>query len=151
VDRLWTSIAVDIARAESGEFEIEWVRAIPLAEAFGITGPVELPCLPLRVHIAQKLHGMTLPPRPGKQNDRFRDLIDLLLMEELIDNYAGLRDACEAVFRMRDTHAWPPALDLPPHWTEPFARLARELELPVIDAAAGMTRIHTLVERIIRS
>jgi hypothetical protein len=73
----WTSITVDIARAEPGESEIEWVRAIPLTEVFGITGPVDLPCLPLRLHIAQKLHGMTLPARPDKRNERFRDLIDL--------------------------------------------------------------------------
>jgi hypothetical protein len=69
--------------------------------------PVELPCLPLRLHIAQKLHGMTLPPRPGKRNERFRDLIDLLLMEELVTDYAGLRGACEPVFHARRTRLAP--------------------------------------------
>ena len=43
-------------------------------ELNSVTGPAQLPCLPLRFHVAQKLHGMTLPPRPGKQNERFRDL-----------------------------------------------------------------------------
>ena len=51
----WTTIAVDIARAEPGEAEIEWLPAIPLTDVFGITGPVDLPCLPLRLNIAQKL------------------------------------------------------------------------------------------------
>jgi hypothetical protein len=78
---VWASIAVDIARAESSESEVEWLKAIPLTEAFGVTGPDALPCLPLRLHVAQKLHGMTLPPRPDKRNERFRDLIDLLLLE----------------------------------------------------------------------
>ena len=145
----WTSITVDIARAEPGESEIEWVRAMPLTEVFGVTGPVELPCLPLRLHIAQKLHGMTLPPRPGKLNDRFRDLIDLLLMEELVTDYVGLRDACESVFRTRRTHDWPPALEVPPHWIEPFARLAGELDLPVSDARSGLARVQAFVARII--
>jgi len=145
---VWTSIAVDVARAESNESEVEWVRAIPLGDAFGVTGPIHLPCLPLRFHVAQKLHGMTLPPRPGKRNDRFRDLIDLLLMEELIEDYARLREACEAVFRTRATHPWPPAIDLPSHWTEPFGRLARDLELPVADIAVGIQRVHTLIDRI---
>jgi hypothetical protein len=145
----WTGIVVDIARAEPGESEIEWLRAIPLTDVFGITGPVELPCLPLRLHIAQKLHGMTLPPRPGKRNDRFRDLIDLLLMEELVTDYAGLRDACELVFRVRRTHDWPPPFDVPPHWVEPFTRLAGELGLPVSDAQVGMARVQAFVERII--
>jgi hypothetical protein len=49
----WTSIVVDVARAEPGEGDVELVPAIPLREATGITGPTELPCLPLRTHIAQ--------------------------------------------------------------------------------------------------
>lgn len=145
----WTSVAVDVARAESNESEVEWVAAIPLTEAFGVTGPVDLPCLPLRFHIAQKFHGMTLAPRPGKQNDRFRDLIDLLLMEELIDDYSGLREACEAVFRTRATQAWPPAIDPPSHWTEPFRRLASELDLPVADLAEGTRRVQALIDRVV--
>ena len=146
---MWTSITVDIARAEPGESEIEWVRAIPLTDVFGVTGPVALPCLPLRLHIAQKLHGMTLPPRRGTRNERFRDLIDLLLMEELATDYVGLRDACESVFRTRGTHDWPPPLDVPPHWIAPFARLAVELDLPVSDAQGGLARVRAFVARII--
>jgi len=145
----WTGIVVDIARAEPGESEIEWVQAIPLTKVFGITGPVELPCLPLRLHVAQKLHGMTLPPRRGKRNERFRDLIDLLLMEELVTDDAGLREACESVFRTRRTHDWPPPLEVPPHWVEPFARLAEELDLPVSDIQGGLARVRAFVERII--
>jgi Nucleotidyl transferase AbiEii toxin, Type IV TA system len=145
----WTSVTVDIARAEPGEAEVEWLRAIPLTDLFGVTGPIELPCLPLRFHIAQKLHGMTLPPRSGKRNDRFRDLIDLLLMEALVTDYAGLRAACESVFRSRSTHEWPPNLAVPPHWIEPFARMAAELELPVADANEGMNRVRAFVTRIL--
>lgn len=147
----WTSIAVDIARAEPGEAEIEWLPAIPLTAAFGVTGPAALPCLPLRLHIAQKLHGMTLPPRAGRQNDRFRDLVDLLLMEELVTDYAELREACETVFTHRGTHGWPPALALPPHWTDPFARMAGDLDLPVTEAAAAMERIQAFVNRILQT
>jgi hypothetical protein len=77
----WASISIDVARNVPGEHEIESLPAIPLTESFGVKGPEHLPCLPLCHHIAQKLHGMTLPPRPGKRNERFRDRIDLLLME----------------------------------------------------------------------
>lgn len=147
----WTTIAVDIARAEAGESEVEWLPAIPLDEAFGISGPTDLPCLPLRLHIAQKFHGMTLPPRPGRRNDRFRDLIDLLLMEELVTDYEGLRDACETVFRARGTHEWPPGLAVPEHWIDPFQRLARDLELPVTDAADGLARVRAFLTRILET
>ena len=57
----WTSITVDVAHAEAGESDVEWVEAIALTDAFGVTGPAQLPCLPIRFHVAQKLHGMTQP------------------------------------------------------------------------------------------
>lgn len=148
-----TSISVDIARAETGESEVEWVEAIALTDAFGVTGPVLLPCLPLRFHVAQKLHGLTLPPRPGKQNERFRDLVDLLLMEALVTHdYVALREACELVFRSRKTHPWPPDLAaMPSHWTGPFAQLAVDLELPERDVEMALVRVRGFVARILGS
>jgi hypothetical protein len=77
-------VTVDIAGAEAREADVEWVDAIALTDALGVTGPAQLPCLSLRFYVAQKLHGMTLPPRSGKQNERFRDLVDLLLMDTMI-------------------------------------------------------------------
>ena len=147
----WTSTSVDIARAEPSEADVEWVDAIALTEAFGVTGPAQLPCLPLRFHFAQKLHGMTLPPRPGKRNERFRDLIDLLLMETMVaTDFGALRDACELVFSSRGTHEWPPNLEMvPAHWGEPFAQLAEELQLVEKDIATALARVRALVERIL--
>jgi hypothetical protein len=147
----WTSVTVDIARAEAGEVDVEWVDAIALTDALGVTGPAQLPCLPLRFHVAQKLHGMTLPPRPGKQNERFRDLVDLLLMDAMITHdYAALREACELVFRNRNTHSWPPDLSsVPAHWAQPFGRLAEELELVETDLEAALFRVRNFVARIL--
>jgi hypothetical protein len=149
----WTSISVDVARAEPGEVDIEWVDAIALTDVFGVTGPAQLPCLPLRFHVAQKLHGMTLPPRRGKQNERFRDVVDLLLMEAMItDDYVALRSACELVFRSRNTHTWPPDLSAAPaHWAQPFARLAGELDLPETDIEQALVRVRGFVTRIVSS
>ena len=144
----WTTVSVDIARAEPGEAEVELLDAVAFEATLGIPGPVHVPCLPLRFQMAQKLHGMTLPPRPGKRNERFKDLIDLLLMETLVGDYTGLREACEQVFASRATHAWPPVLELPEHWREGYTKLAGDLELPVTDAADGMRRVRALVERI---
>ncbi len=147
----WTSVSVDIARAEPGEADVEWVDAIALTDALGVSGPAQLPCLPLRFHVAQKLHGMTLPPRPGKQNERFRDLVDLLLMDAMITHdYAALREACELVFRNRNTHSWPPDLStVPAHWAQPFSRLAEELELAETDLEAALVRVRKFVARIV--
>ena len=147
----WTSVSVDIARAEAGEVDVEWVDAIAMTDALGVTGPAQLPCLPLRFHVAQKLHGMTLPPRPGKENERFRDLVDLVLMDAMITHdYAALREACELVFRNRNTHSWPPDLStVPAHWAQPFSRLAEELELAETDLEAALVRVRKFVARIV--
>ena len=94
---------------------------------------------------------MTLPPRPGKQNERFRDLVDLLLMNTMITrDYVALRTACELVFRNRNTHAWPPDLStVPAHWTQPFARLVEELDLVETDLEAAILRVRNFVARIL--
>jgi hypothetical protein len=104
----WTSIIIDVARAEPGEGEIELLPAVLLQEATGITGPAE----------------------------------------PLVIDYAALRHACESVFRTRGTHAWPPVLELPSHWAEPVAALARELDLPVQDGHEAMERVQAFVDRI---
>jgi hypothetical protein len=89
------------------------VEAIALTDAFGVSGPAHLPCLPLRFHVAQKLHGMTLPPWRGRQNERFRDLVDLLLLDALVvHDYPALRNACELVFDRRNTHGARPGVPL---------------------------------------
>jgi hypothetical protein len=149
----WTTVTVDVARAEAGEVDIEWVEAIALTDALGVTGPAQLPCLPLRFHVAQKLHGMTLPPRPGKRNERFRDLVDLLLMDTMIaHDYAALGEACALVFQHRNTHAWPPDLStVPPHWAQPFTRLAEDLALTETHIDVALVRIRDLVARIVRA
>ena len=81
---------------------------------------------------------MTQPPKGDEEaNERFRDLADLLLMRELAPELAGVREACVEVFALRDTHAWPPAVDPPEAWEEPFAALAVELKLSVGTLSEG--------------
>lgn len=144
----WTTISVDIARAESGEEEVEMLDAVQFEETLGIVGPSRVPCLPLRFHIAQKIHGMTLPPRTGRHNERFKDLVDLMLMESMVSDYEGLREACELVFASRGTHGWPPPLELTAHWEKGYETLATDLGLPVVYAAEAMDRVRVLVGRI---
>lgn len=141
--RSWSTVQVDLSRREGAMTEVEFVDPLAL-EPFGLDTPPALPCLSLRYHMAQKIHGMTQPPRGDREaNERFRDLGDLLLMRELASDLAGVREACVEVFALRGTHEWPPAVDPPEFWEEPFAALAAELELSVtslaeaVEAAAG--------------
>jgi len=141
--RSWSTVQVDLSPGEGDTTEVELVEPLAL-EPFGLDTPPPLPCLSLRYHIAQKIHGMTQPPKGDEEaNERFRDLADLLLMRELVPDLAGVREACVEVFALRGAHAWPPVVEPPEAWEEPFAALAAELELPVgtlveaVEAAAA--------------
>ncbi len=130
--RSWGTIQVDLSGPEGGCTEMEHVEALRL-EPFGLITPEDLPCLSVRYHIAQKIHAMTEPPLDdGTPNERFRDLVDLLLMRELVTDIGMVRVACEEVFAIRGTHAWPPMLQPPAFWEQPFAALAVEVDLGVL-------------------
>jgi hypothetical protein len=53
------------------------------------------------------------------------------------------------VFDTRGVHAWPPPVDLPEHWIDPINRLIRELDLPIADAHAGLSRVRRFLDRIL--
>jgi hypothetical protein len=61
--------------------------------------------LAVRWQIAQKLHAVTEPPlRPGGENPRYWDLIDLQLLQALTgENLEPVKDACQ-----RPARPWPP-------------------------------------------
>jgi hypothetical protein len=72
-------------------------------------------------------------------------------MEAVVSHdYAALREACDMIFGSRKTQPWPPNLEaMPPHWTEPFAQVAEELELPERDVETALVRVRTFVARIL--
>lgn len=144
----WGTVQVDVGRDEGLGSEVEMVDALPL-EPFGLHGPESLPCLYLPFHIAQKIHAMTAPPRPGGRNDRFRDLVDLLLLRGWVSDYEAVRRACATVFARRGTHPWPPFFEVPEHWPVQFERMAADLHLEttdVYDAAIQVRRFITEID-----
>ena len=127
--------------------EVDLVDGMPL-DQFGLVGPNQLPCLALRYHVAQKIHGMTRPSAAEWTNDRERDLIDLLLLEELVSDYDALNEACIEVFSVRGQHRWPPAGPLPPEWALPVIALAREYDIPVENYEEASERVLLFIRRI---
>ncbi len=149
--RGWGTIQVDLSPREGDSTEIELVEPLRL-EPFGLDTPSALSCLSLRCHMAQKIHSMTEPPLDQETpNERFRDLVDLLLMKELTEDLGGVRAACEEVFALRATHEWPPVLEPPAIWKEPFAMLAAEVDLPVHSLADAVREAQAFVAAIARA
>lgn len=83
-------------------------------------------------------------------NDRFRDLLDLQLLEALVadDEWPELRSTCINVFDGRGNHAWPPIVTLPPSWEPGYRALAEETGFPVTDVGAAAEAVHLLIARI---
>ncbi len=144
----WGTIQVDVSRREGAATEVELVPPLAL-EPFGLDTPPALPCLSLRYHVAQKIHGMTQPPRGDDvPNERFRDLVDLLLMRELAHDMSGIREACVEVFALRGTHTWPPSFEPPAFWAEPFGRLAADVGLAAKTLAQAAAEAQAFINRI---
>ncbi len=94
------------APAEGGAGdEIEHVPARAL-DPLGIDGLTNVPCLSVRYQIAQKPHACTEVFGEGPANARFRDLIDVLLLRELltVDDLPRIRAACIETFALHGKH-----------------------------------------------
>jgi hypothetical protein len=146
--RSWATVRLEISPpdGEAGS-ESQLVDAINI-EDFGLIGPEKVRCLSIRCQIAQKLHACTEMFASGRENDRFRDLIDLLLLRALEPDLTGIRHACVDVFVSRAKHGWPPTLNAPDSWAEPYARLAGELEFAITSVDAAATLVAEFIAEI---
>ncbi len=98
--------------------------------AFAGIAPPTLRLYPIETHLAEKLHGYTMPrPRP---NSRVKDLSDIALLAsaQAVDA-KRLRAALEQTFTFRKTHELPSSVPAPlDAWEKPYAAMAREDSLP---------------------
>jgi hypothetical protein len=148
-DAPWNTIQVDLSSHHRTRATVDLVEATSAAQ-LGLRGPLHLSCLSVPYQIAQKLHGMTETRGADRRpNDRFRDLVDVLLLTPLIEDLAALADASDDVFRHRATHAWPATdLTLPVEWREPYEALASVVGGVTADFDAAVESVATLIARI---
>lgn len=143
--RSWSTERLDLSLS-TGPIETELLPAIDLS-AFGLDGPAEITSLSLRYQIAQKLHAATTPWE-DRENPRFRDVVDLLLLLGVAGDFVEVRAACVEVFEARTTHDWPPVLVAHESWHEPYRALASELGVEPVDLDTALQYLRGLVERI---
>jgi hypothetical protein len=144
--RSWITLRLEVAGPDSRATDGEPVPAIPIDE-FGISGPETIPCLSLRYQIAQKIHAAT-ERFPDRDNERFRDLIDLVICRDLIEEMGQVKEACLDTFDARGTHSWPPELVVPGAWAEPYAALAEEMDFPITDVEEAAVQVRKLIAAI---
>lgn len=143
------TVKMEVAGVERGMGdEIDHVPAKSL-DHVGLTGPDTIPCVAVRWQIAQKLHACTEVFDDG-ENDRFRDLIDLQLLGELVadDEWSGVKAACIEVFEGRGKHNWPPAVTVHESWGAGYRALAEQTGFSVADVAEAAAAVSQLIDRI---
>jgi hypothetical protein len=126
--RSWGSVQLEMAPVEGNMgSELDRVKATPL-DPLQVPLPETANCVSLRYQVAQKLHACTEVFDEGRENDRFRDVMDILLVEDLLRDVGlvRVREACVDIFTVRGKHTWPPTVTVYDSWRIPFAELARE-------------------------
>jgi hypothetical protein len=144
--RSWGALKLEVGSPDSQLTDAEEIGAIPIDE-FGIDGPRMIRCLSLRYQIAQKLHAVT-QRFEDRENERFRDLIDLIICRDLVADIAAVREACLDTFEARGLHAWPPTLEVPDGWAEPYTALAEGMGFPVADVDDAAAQVREFIDKI---
>jgi hypothetical protein len=149
--RSWGSVYLQMAPVE-GKMgrEHDCVEAMSL-DPLQVPLPEAANCVSLRYQVAQKLHACTEVFDEGRENDRFRDVMDILLVEDLLYDIglAYVREACVDIFTVRNKHTWPPTVTVYDSWRIPFAKLARENRFTpedIDEAAAALTKLIAAIE-----
>lgn len=130
--------------------DIEYVSAMSLAN-IGIDPPRRIPCLSLAQQVAEKIHACTDPLDGGRVNDRVNDVMDLIIIEDLAGDdldRGATRSRCETVFAERDTHLWPPKIEIQPGWRDQWVRMTEDNRFYVTDLAEAVERANQLIDRI---
>lgn len=143
----WGTVPLEVSAPEGTSIPHESVTPIDLAD-FGLRGPASLPCLPIRRQIAQKLHAVTQPPPRGRDNPRFRDLLDLWQLKERVPADPELRAECKQIFRLRSTHPWPPNVIVYDSWVEPYRAVANDVGASISDPHAAAYELREYIARI---
>ena len=145
----WGTVPLEVSEPEGALIPPERLAAFDLRQ-FGLNGPETIAALPIRRQMAQKMHGMTEVPSEGRENRRFRDLLDLWRFGDQgkIPVDREMRSECIQVFRRRRMHTWPPTIVVYPSWHASLRSLSERdgISFPGADEAA--VEIRTLLESI---
>jgi hypothetical protein len=146
----WSRIYLEVSPPEGGSAEMDRLEILPPSPdltVFGLDSIEPIPCMSVSYQIAQKLHACT-EVKPDEDNQRFTDLLDLQLLEELVDDWPAVRTACEEVFGLREKHPWPPAVAVYASWTNAYAASAVANHFPVTDVDEAAANVTALIARI---
>lgn len=140
-------LQLEVSTAQPEDHAWDEVPMMGIAENFAMqVRAATVRCLPIPEQMAQKIHACTAPT---SFNDRFRDLIDLMILAELTTHSdADILECCARVFAARATHPWPPTVRVLPDWPEQYTALADGMGYPVTDVGDAARVVQAFIDRI---
>lgn len=123
-----TRFGVDVGFGDSMAHPPEMISGGDLFLFAGIS-PIAVHVYAREVHVAEKLHALTLPR--VRENSRVKDLPDLALLATTGPfESTALRGAIRATFAQRGSHEIPPSIaESPVRWSAPYASMVEENNL----------------------
>jgi len=135
--RTFTKFHLDVGIGDAVTPPTELIEARDWLGFAGIARP-QFMAISKEQQFAEKLHAYTLP-RGEATNTRVKDLVDMMLLIRMDSMNKGvLRQAIQATFKLRGTHAVPTTMPEPPDsWKSPFEVLMKEchFEIPLEESA----------------
>ncbi|HBA86331.1 MAG TPA: nucleotidyl transferase AbiEii/AbiGii toxin family protein [Verrucomicrobia bacterium] len=126
--RVFVKFHLDIGIGDCLLEPLEMITAPDWLDFAGIPAQ-SFPAISREQQFAEKIHAYTLP-RPGAQNTRVRDLVDMVLLIRLGLDSTQATGAIIATFKRRATHPIPLDLMPPPaDWVRLYGTLAAECRL----------------------
>lgn len=125
-NRTFAKFHLDVGVGDAIVSDPDWIEGSDFLNFAGIP-PAKAALLPKEQHFAEKIHAYSYP-RTERLNSRTRDLVDLVLfIEQGLPKKEKIREAVNATFNKRKSHAVPVKLAPPPEiWREAYAALAAE-------------------------
>lgn len=115
-----------------GDVDIEAPDVLRGGIDLGFAGlpPLDVPAVPVAVHVAEKLHALSFRWPDGRENSRVKDLVDVVLLRQAaFADVEAVRRAVAATFERRGTHELPKRIEVPAEsWRSEYRKLAFELE-----------------------
>ena len=142
------TLSVDINGSLDEYDEVETARSSFLGD-LGFPQEGDMVMLGLHLQVAHKIHGATEPSTEEYKNRRFKDVVDVLLLDQHCSiDHVRLRRIAEDEFLRRSKHAWPPRLALTDEWKRGLEDEARKAALSLRDAEPIAAAFNALIGKV---